>query len=691
MILWCDLETFSDVPLKSGTHRYAERAEIMLFGWALDEGEPQVWDWTAGERMPDELADAWRNPAVKIVFHNSFFDRTVMSYCWKDWLHVAPLTRWHDTMVQAMVHSLPGSLDKLSTVLGLPQDLAKNKDGKRLINLFCKPRPAKQKLRRATSETHPQDWELFKAYLRNDITAMREVYKRLPMWNYKGSELELWHFDQKVNDRGVAIDLDLARAALRIADRCQAELADRTQEITEGEVESATQRDALLGYILEYYDITLPDMKASTLESLLREASWLPAEVVELLNIRLRASLTSIAKYATLLRATSSDGRLRGLLQFAGALRTTRWAGRTFQPQNLSRVPKYVAKQYDFAIDTILNDSTDLIFDNPMEVLGSCIRGAIVAPEGRKLVVADLSNIEGRMLAWLAGEEWKLKAFRDFDNGIGHDLYKIAYGKSFGVDPGSIGDSSDERQVGKVQELAFGYEGGMGAWVTFAAGYSIDLIDMGEKMYATLPPEVAREARDFYLWCEKKGKTFGLDEQTFVTCDSFKRLWRQAHPATVTFWRDLETQARRAINNPGVTLTCRRLRIRRDGAWLRIVLPSGRALCYPHPRVGEGDKISYMGVNQYSRQWQRLHTYGGKLAENVTQAAARDILASSMIPAEEAGYQVVLSVHDELITETPDTDAYNVGQLSSLMASTPAWADGLPLAAAGFETHRYRK
>lgn len=359
-----------------------------------------------------------------------------------------------------------------------------------------------------------------------------------------------------------------------------------------------------------------------------------------------------------------------------------------------------------------------------MELCSNAVRGCIVAPQGRKLCIADLSNIEGRMLAWLASEEWKLQAFREYDvlqlaggdwiTGedwrllalAGHapklalddkgepihrgpDLYKLAYAKAFKVGTGEV--TKEQRQIGKVMELMLGYEGGVGAFLTGAATYGFDVEDLGIRAYETIPDSVLYEAGGFYDWTVKqKRPTFGLSRTAFVVCDSLKRMWRAAHPNVASFWKELDQACADAVSNPGETIQVRKLKVRRDGAWLRIGLPSGRALCYPQPKVQDG-KVTYMGVNQYTRQWSRIASYGGKWAENVTQAGARDTLADPMPRIEGHGYAIVLSVHDELLTETPDEPRYSWEQLAALMATPPAWAPDLPLAAAGFETYRYRK
>ncbi|HHA3765160.1 TPA: DNA polymerase, partial [Acinetobacter baumannii] len=414
----------------------------------------------------------------------------------------------------------------------------------------------------------------------------------------------------------------------------------------------------------------------------------LPLAVRELLAIRLQASTTSTAKYTALAKGVSSDGRLRGTLQFNGASRTGRWAGRLFQPQNLPR-PTLKQDVIDEGIETLKIGCADMFYENVMELTSSAIRGCIQAPEGKKLVVADLSNIEGRALAWLAGETWKIKAFYDFDAGKGHDLYKLAYAKSFGVSPEEV--DKEQRQVGKVQELALGYEGGVGAFLTFAAAYGLDLDDMAAQAFDSIDPSIMSEAIRAWEWHKKeKRTTFGLKKNTWLVCDSFKRSWRYAHPNISAWWNELRVAAINAINNPDKPFPCRKVIFIKKGSWLYIKLPSGRFLCYPGAKADD-NRISYMGNNQYTRKWERLYTYGGKFAENITQAVARDVLGHNMPLIDSSGYEIDLSVHDEVITEADDVPEYNHEHLSSLLATNPEWALDLPLAAAGFESYRYKK
>jgi len=686
MTLWCDLETFSETPIQAGTYRYAENCEVTIFAYAFDDGPVQVWDVTDGSAMPGDLDYAINDTDDLIYFHNSIFDRTVLRLSKN--LHVTlPIERVRCTLVQALAHSLPGGLSALCDILKVDEDKAKAKTGRALMMMFCKPRPVKSTIRRATRGTHPLEWQGFLEYAGLDVVAMREVARKLPAWNFRGDEISLWHLDQQINDRGFAVDRVLAAAAREAVDAEKILLARRTQAITREVVESTTQRDKLLGYILAEYGVLLPDMQSATLERRV-EDEGLPDELRELLRIRLAATTSSTSKYQALLRGASSDGRLRGTMQFCGASRTGRWAHRAFQPGNLPR-PTIPVDEIDQGIEAIKLGVAHEVLDDVMATASSAIRGCIVAPPGKKLVVGDLAAIEGRVCAWLCGEHWKLRAYEAYDAGTGPDLYKLANARAFAITPEEV--DKDGRQIGKVMELMLQYGGGVGAFLTGATTYRIDLDAMTKACMPTLPDDVVKEARAFLASTLKQNRsTFGLADDTFVACDSLKRMWRASNPAISSMWGELEVAIKAAILQPGITHNVRGRLIRCDGAWLRIQLPSGRYLCYPSPKLDEG-RITYMGVDQYTRKWQELDTYGGKFLEQITQAASRDVLAYSMPSVEDAGYAITLTVHDELVTEAPDTDAYSADGLCALMSATPTWAPGLPLAASGFETLRYRK
>lgn len=681
--LWADLETFSTRDIKNGAHAYAEDCRVLLFGYAIDDEPAKVWDLTASETMPTDLKAALDDPNVNTVWHNGAnFDTSVLRHAHNVRVDI-PFERVDDCMVKAYSHGLPGSLGQLSEIYGLPVDKAKDKDGRRLVLKFCKPN---SRGRIYDRRTDPEDWARFVNYCRLDVEAMRVVYKRLPSWNWGPRDRALFVLDQRINNRGVLMDLDLARAAIALADKLKIENATRTQDLTGGAVEAATQRDALLSFILSQYKVSLPDLSKSTIERRLDDEN-LPEEVKELLRVRLASTKTSTAKYKKLIACTNSDGRMRGCLQFRGATRTGRYAGRLMQLQNLPRpsLPQYVI---DAGVKAIKEGWAENLTE-PGELLSSCLRSCIIAPEGKHLVVADLSNIEGRMLAWLAGEEWKLEAFRKFDRGQGPDLYKATYGRTFGIRPEDV--TKKQRQIGKVMELALGYQGGVGAFLTFAAAYSINLDDLARHVRESISYEYWGQAEGSYEWYKEKGLTQGLKRETFIACEAVKLAWRAAHPAIKKFWSDTEQAAISALK--GVPTKAGKIWFSKNGSWLRMKLPSGRFVCYPGAQLEDGGvgkgTFSYMGINQYTRKWERIRTYSGKCVENATQAAAADILIGAIGPIEQAGFQIVFSVHDEFITEAPLNKDNK--ELEKLMSTPPSWAPDLPLAAAGFTATSYRK
>jgi DNA polymerase len=680
----------------------------MIVTYALDDEPVKAWDATLNPEMPDDLRFMLEELDDEIVVHNEMFDRTVMRISKNLKLNI-PISRWRCSMVRAMAHSLPGGLEKLCDIYQLGEDEAKIKDGKQLIQLFCKPRPKNSGLRRATRLTHPEEWKRFIEYAISDVTSMRVIYNKVPVWNYRGAELEYHFLDQKINDRGFMVDRVLAEKAIEAVAVAQAKLKKETQEVTGynaatgAGVESMGKRDQLLCYLVESYGVDLPDLQKDTLERRINDPE-LPDAVKELLRMRLQTATTSTSKYNALLKGLSSDGRMKGTIQFDGAGRTGRAAGRTFQPQNLPRKSKDLsAKDIEFAIEVLKLSAGELFYDDVMKITSNTIRGCIIAPEGKLLAVADLANVEGRCLAWEAQEEWATQAYRDYDIIIGTDekgkpirkgpdSYKLAYASPFGIPYDQVTDAM--RSIGKVLELFMGYQGGVGAFITGAETYHVDLDAMADAAYDSIPDDVWGEAKSYLGWATKKGMpTFGLSEKTFCVCDSLKRMWRTSRPKTEALWAGIENTVRVAIRKPGTTFICGRFKIRFEDAWLRIQLPSGRALCYPSARVEEGEKgqISYMGMNQYSRKWCRLKSYGGKFVENITQAIARDLLYYGMKLSEDSGYEVVLSVHDELITEIPESGALSWQGLAACMSTNPPWAEGLPMAAAGFQGKRYRK
>lgn len=757
--LFLDTETFSAANLKKvGSYAYAEHptTEIMICTYAMDEGRVQTWDATDGSRMPRDLKKALRavcQKKARIVMANGLlFDRIVIREKWGIDL---PVSQIDDTMVMAFRCALPGSLDMQCKVLGLTEDQAKDKEGKKLIQRFCKPTPKNYKVRRYSSATHPEEWKKFLRYARMDIVAMREVYFRLPTWIDNEMEDTILIIDQMINDRGFHVDQDLARAAIAAVQRHKEELKADALARWGGKL---TGNDflPLLRELAPAF--VIHNAQKGTLNDLLEDPDF-PDEAKVLIEMRLGASSTASTKYNPLLDGLSSDGRRRGTTQYGGAKRTLRWSGKGFQPQNLARGDihdeeedkiKRLPGESDVAfwvrnhmltngINALLRGRAHMAYD-VSKLTASTVRSCIVPGKGKKFVVADYSNVEGRGLAWIAGEKTALAVFR-----AGRDIYCETAGKMFGLDPLFIKENrKDLRQIGKACELGLGYGGGVAAFLTFAKNLGLDLYMMADVMKGTFPAHIWAAARKGYEYAKinerkrppKPGKkderpTFILPKKVWLTCDAIKRMWREAHPETCYFWKELENAVLSAIKNPGKVFWAG-AHVRQDGKqalkivrtraidnpdfdedrddprapgwWLKIELPSGRVMSYPGiglsvtEEVDEDTgkrktsvRIKYQGENQTTRQWGWQYTYGGKLTENIVQALCRDLLAWSMPGVEAAGYAIVLSVHDELITETPDTPKYTVEELCGLMTTLPPWAGGFPLAAEGDEMMRYRK
>ena len=757
--LFLDTETFSGVDLKKvGAYAYAEHptTEIMICTYAIDEGRVQTWDCTESPTMPRELRKALRRVSrkkAKIVMANGLlFDRLVIREKWGIDL---PVGQIEDTMIMAFRHALPGGLDMQCQVLGVDAEHAKDKAGKALIKRFCKPTPKTYKIRRYTRETHPEEWAKFLRYAALDIIAMREVYWRIPDWGNTPKEDEILLIDQLINDRGFYVDVDLANAAIRAVQAHKEELKEEAWERFGGKL---TGNDFLpiLRDIAPAF--TIHNAQKSTLNDLLEDPDF-PDEGKALIEMRLGASSTASTKYNPLVNGLSADGRRRGCLQYGGAKRTLRWAGKGFQPQNLARgeysddhegkikrregesdVSFWVrSHMLTNGINSLLRGTAHWAYDIS-KLTASTVRGCIIPAKGKKFVVADYSNVEGRGLAWIAGEKTALMVFK-----AGRDIYCETAGKMFGLDPDYIkANRKDLRQIGKACELGLGYGGGVAAFLQFAKNLGLDLYTMADVMKGTFPDHIWAAAKRGYEYARineakrppKPGKkderpTYILPKNVWLTCDAIKRMWREAHPKTVAFWAELEDAVLCAIRNPGKAywaganvrpdgrkaLKIVRTKAKHDptfdeerddpdaaGWWLKIELPSGRIMSYPGIALSvtteidedtgkkrTSTRIKYQGENQTTRQWGFQYTYGGKLTENIVQALCRDILAWSMPGVEAAGYEIVLSVHDELITEVPDTDDYTTEELCALMCDLPIWAKGFPLAAEGDIMYRYRK
>lgn len=674
--LWFDTETRSKTPIKVGTYGYARDAEVTLVAYALDDGCVQHWEpLRPNTAIPADFLRAWKDPKTEIWAHNAQFDRLVT----RTWFLPTPSRdRWRCSMVLAYSNSLPGALDDLCALLKVPQEMAKLKEGRELINLFCIP---DKDGKYGDWDTHPEKWAKFVAYCRNDVEAMRYIVNKLPHHNARDVDWRHYELDQRINDRGFQIDAELAEAAVVLCANRKAEINADLQLVTDGKVQTAGQGEAFLKMLLEDYGVTLPDLKADTLRRRMEDES-LPWHVRELIGMRQEAAKASVAKYAAALKV-AINGRLHGTMQFRGADRTGRDAGRVFQPQNLPR-PSVKFKTVKDYIAAIKAGCFDILYDDALRACADSLRSLIVAAPGKKLAVNDWSNIEGRGLAWLAHEDWKLAAFRAFDEGRGPDMYVASYARMFRV---SLDEAAKHRQVGKVLELSMGYAGGVKAFVSMAAVYGLNLDELAARV--ELPGHVLAAAKKTWQWAVENKKTYGLPEATYVACDGLKRMWREAHPETVKFWYALDEAVRGAISSPKEVFTCNYLKIVRAGWKLYITLPSGRRLVYPLPKWTPADGIVFFGRNPYTKKWGDTKTYHGKLAENVNQAMCADIMWHAVEVAEDQeDVEVVLRVHDELVAEG---EGDLLVRLQRAMNTVPAWAPGFPLVSAGFETDRYHK
>lgn len=675
-----DLETYSPRDIADGVYAYAEEAEILLFAYALGDAPARLWEaWR--DPIPHELRQAFENKANTFVAHNSNFDRVILKTVMPELTIDA--RQVEDTMVMGLYLGLPRSLGELGVALGLRDEHKKIALETRTMSLFCKPN---SRGGRVMPDEKPDQWASMCEYAVRDVVAMREAWKILRTYAplLPDSEYKIWAMDQDINDRGIFIDKALCEGGVALQNVLAQDGNTCLAALTDGAVRSVNQTAALLTW-LEEQGVNLPDLRAGTVDAAL--AGDLPTPARDVLLLRQALSNTSVRKYSKLLSCVCTDGRVRGTLQYYGASRTGRWAGRLFQPQNLPR-PSRSTEDVDRGTEAIRQGVADLVEDNPLQAAKDSIRGALIADSGRKLVVADLANIEGRVAAWLAGEDWKIKAFEAYDKGQGPDIYKLAYSRAFNVPVEAVGKS--ERQVGKVMELALGYGGGVHAFTTFATLYGMDLDAMAAGRVAALPENILCRARENLDYAKRTGRVGGMKDDTYVFCETIKLLWRNAHPAISGFWSVCEQAFSASLGNGGVFPMGALCQAHSQGHAVVLRLPSGRALVYW--RAGRGkDGLVYHGADPKNGKYARLGTYGGKLFENLCQAVARDVLAVGMARLEDAGYNLVLTVHDEVICEVPDTERYTVGEVTALMTLPPVWGAGLPLAAEGFETKRYGK
>lgn len=651
--LWCDIETYSEADLKEcGVYRYSDDPtfEVMLFGYAYDEDEVKVIDIASGEKIPDYVLDDLYDPEIVKMAHNANFEIT----CLSRWLgRELPPEQWECTAVRASTLGLPRSLAGVGEALGLPEDEKKMAIGKRLVQYFAKPcAPTKTNGGRRRNLPHhePEKWALYKDYNAQDVVTERAIYKA--MERYPATiqrERELWFLDQRINAGGVMVDQELTQNILDYAERHKQEQEDRAREISG--IENPSSLPQIRRWLKDRgHDPESLDKDA--VRKLIDDLKGTDPVVVEFLKIRQELGKTSVTKYDAIARAVCSDGRIRGMLQFYGANRTGRWAGRIVQLQNL---PQNHLNDLDLARQTVKNNDFDLLellFESPMDVFSQLIRTALIAGEGKTFVVCDYSAIEARVVAWLAGEDWALNEFR----GKGK-IYEATAAQMYGVPVEQVTKGSELRKKGKIAVLACGYGGGVGA-----------LANM-----------------------DKRGDIKEEDRQSIINA------WRQANPHIVQFWKDSEKAAKQAILHPGSAVKLRNgISFQVIGKVLFVTLPCGRAIAYQNPRLQRDElhtEIMYMGQNQTTQKWEEVGTWGGKIVENIVQSVARDCLGEAMLRLAEAGYKIRAHVHDEVIIEVDEDNAeddlQNVRRIMRLDGL--AWKTDLPLNAEGYITPYYKK
>lgn len=645
--LSCDIETFSDVDLiRCGVYKYADSPdfEMLLFAYAADDGDVHIIDIAGGEELPEKIIQAIKSDTVVKTAYNAQFERVCLSRYLKlpEGEYLNPQS-WYCTAVQAAELALPLSLADVGSVLGLERQ--KMTEGKELIKYFCVPcKPTKSNGNRTRNRPcHDiNKWETFKKYCMRDVDVERQIADKLKMYPISDEEHRLYVLDQIINDRGVLVDCELAKQAVKLNSIQTTVAVEQAYMITGLEnPNSVTQ----LKQWLKENGVEIESLSKKAVKSLADETD---GDVSEMLKLRLLMAKTSVKKYEAVIRSVCSDNRVHGMMRFCGANRTGRWSGNILQPQNLPQnhlpdltLARDIVKDGDF-------EMLDMMFGNVPNVLSELIRTVLIPKPNHRFIVADFSAIEARVLAWIAGEQWRIDTFKN-----GGDIYCASASKMFKVPVEKHGVNGELRQKGKISELACGYGGSVGALKNMGA------VEMGVQ----------------------ENELQGLIND-----------WRNANPHIVRFWYEVGNAAMKAIKEK-TTVPLGKLVFAYERGILFIRLPSGRRLSYIKPRIGTnrfgGDSITYMGINS-AKKWDRLETFGGKLTENIVQGTARDLLANALINAANAGYDTVFHVHDEIICEVPNGYG-SVDELCRLMCIKPEWADGLPLNADGFECEYYKK
>lgn len=649
-VLSIDIETYSSNDIaKCGVYKYAEADDftILLFAYSCDYGTTEIVDFASGEELPEHIFNALTDPKVLKTAFNATFERVCISKYFGIQLTAE---QWECTMVRSAMLGLPLSLSAVGKVLNL--DEQKMDEGKALIRYFsvpCKPTKTNGGRTRNLPEHAPDKWDTFKTYCKRDVEVENAIRKKTLAYTIPAFEKALYDIDQRINDRGVMLDMTMVNNAIRMSlvysGRLSAEAADLTG------LDNPNSVAQLKSWLEQETGNEIKSLNKKDMPDIIKSADT--KQVQRLLAIRQELGKTSVKKYEAMAKAVCMDDRVRGLLQFYGASRTGRWAGRLVQVQNL---PQNHIEDLDVARSIVKDGNLDMLemcYGNVPDTLSQLIRTAFIAKQGHIFIVSDFSAIEARVIAWLAGEAWRLEVFRTHGK-----IYEASASMMFHVPVEVITKTDPRRQKGKIAELALGYQGGVNAMKTMG----------GEKM--------------------------GLSETEMKEIVTH---WRNANPAIVSLWTEVETAAMQAISGKSMTIR-KGIKFRTELGAMTIELPSGRKLFYPRPRVELRDKfgrkskvIIYEGQNQTTRKWEEQETYGGKLVENIVQGIARDCLAVTMVRLEKMNYPIVFHVHDEVILEVPNDGSKTLAEVCEVFKQPIAWAEGLPLKGDGYVTTYYKK
>ena len=721
MKLHLDTEVYSEVNLKdAGVYRYAEHesTELLVACYAFDDGPVTVWipyapvsAWIVISNMlkerlqgndkiivglsaPDDILNHIE-AGGEVWAHNAQFERVVLNGTAGrklDFPHIK-IEQTRCTAAKMRVHGLPAALEDAASALGTA---AKDLTGKGVMLQLCRPRSGEVK--RYSPEEFPEKYVQLFSYCADDVRAERGIDNAVP--DLTPNEQRIYELDQRANDRGILVDTKMIADVQFLIDQYKAEMEALCREWTGVK---PTQREKIAEWVRTNGYPQLPDMTADTVRKCVKDPDC-PEPVKNVLKLYSTYGMKAVSKYPRMLEAMCADKRLRGMFLHYGA-GPGRWSSFIVQLQNLFRP---VIKDTDVAIEAMKARDLDwirmLYTVDPMKVFASCVRGALVAAPGHDILAIDYSGIESRLTAWIFNEVWKLAAFRAQDAKTGPDTYKLAYSRLFLVPVEDVKDW--QRQIGKVLELSMGFEGGVMAFTTMAATYNMDLNKLADVVYPILPQDVKESAEWIWRLVESKGRTGGLSEKVYVSCEGLKKLWRAAHPAHVAGWKNMRDAAIAAVRNPGTAyaLPSKLIAFKMVDQWLYMRLPSGRKIAYYKPEVVQPKPIKlengkekipdpvlyYWGVDTETRRWQRVATYGGRLTQNFAEGIARDLLVNGLQNLEAADYPPIGSVHDEGLFEPAETHG-SFEEAKKLFLTAPKWSAGLPLNAAGFRSKRYRK